>query len=204
MSCQVVQRNELHEGLNVREDDKADLEFLTLARAGQADAVAMLVRRHTARVRSIVYPMVLNHADADDVTQETLVKTIGSLSAFRGEAGFSTWVHRIAVNTALNFIKRHKRQATEVADEEALAQIEDTAVRPADRLEAQETDAAISGALARLSPEQRAAVSLVALQGMDEREAAMAAGCPAATLRWRLHAARKKLKNLLRNLRAEK
>ena len=188
----------------MREDDKTDLKILTLARTGQADAVAMLVRRHTSRVRTIIYPMVLNHADADDVTQEALVKVMGSLSAFRGEAGFSTWVHRIAVNTALNFLKRRKRRAMEVVDEEVLAQIEDTAARPADRLEVEETDAEISRALAQLSPEQRAAVSLVALQGMSEREAAVVAGCLAATLRWRLHAARKKLKKLLRNLKAEK
>ena len=186
-------------------DDKTDLELVALARAGQAqEAVATLVRRHTPRVRTIVYPMVLNHADADDVTQEAMVKVVASLETFKGGAAFSTWVHRVAVNTALNFIKRRKRRAVESEGMDALAQVEDTAARPLEKLEAEELDAAVSRAMSKLSAEQRLAVSLVILQGMDEREAAAVAGCPAATLRWRLHAARKRLKTLLKDVRVTK
>ena len=176
----------------MREDDKTELE--------------VLVRRHTSQVRAIVYPMVLNHADADDVTQDTMVKVVASLGTFKGNAAFSTWVHRIAVNTALNFLKRRKRrQSTETEDVDALAQMEDTAAaKPSDGLEAEEVDAAISRAMSKLSPEQRLVVSLVILQGMDEREAATVAGCHAATLRWRLHSARKKLKVLLKDVRNTK
>ena len=176
--------------IELREDDQTD--------------VATLVRRHTPQVRAIVCPMVLNHADADDVTQEAMVRVVSSLGTFRGGAAFSTWVHRIAVNTALNFIKRRKRRrAAEAEGMDVLAEVEDTsAAQPPDNLEAKEVDAAVSRAMSELPPEQRMAVSLVILQGMDERTAAAVAGCHAATLRWRLHAARKKLKALLRDVRS--
>jgi len=189
----------------LREDDKTDLELVALARAGLAhDAVATLVRRHTPQVRAIVYPMLLNHADADDVTQDAMVKVVSSLGTFKGNAAFSTWVHRVAVNTALNFIKRQKRhRAMEAEGVDTLTQLEDTtAARPSDGLEAEEADAAVSRAMSKLSPEQRLAVSLVIMQGMDERTAAAVAECHAATLRWRLHAARKKLKTLLMDMRS--
>ena len=188
----------------MREDDRTDLELVALAQAGQmCDAVAILVKRHTPLVRGVVYPMVLNHTDADDVTQEAMVKVVRSLGSFKGNASFSTWVYRIAANTTLNFIKRRRPQGLEGM--EALALVQDaTAEQPSRRLEAEETDAAISRAMSKLSPEQRMAVSLVILQDMDEGEAAAVAGCRAATLRWRLHAARKKLKILLKDMRAQK
>ena len=190
------------EGLNLHSENITDLEWAAMAREGNPEAVATLVRRHAPRVRAILYPMVLNHADADDLAQETMAKVAASLATFRGGAAFSTWVHRIAVNTALNFIKRQKRRAVEILDDAALARAEDfSAPKPPEQLEAGETDAAISRAMSRLSPEQRLAISLVVLQDMDEREAASVAGCLPATLRWRFHAARKKLKHVLRNLK---
>ncbi len=184
--------------------EQTDAELIAAVLAGRThDSVAMLVRRHTTRVRAIVHPMLLNHADTDDVTQETLVKVLASLKTFKGESGFATWVHRIAVNTALNFIKRRKRRPPETEDVDAISQFEDVmAARPADKLEAEEIDVAISSAMTQLPLEQRLAISLVAIQGMDEREAASVAGCNTATLRWRLHAARKKLRILLGDLRS--
>ena len=180
-----------------------DAELIAAALAGRPDSVAALARRHTARVRAAVYPIVLNHADADDVTQETLVKAVSSLASFKSGAAFSTWLHRVAVNTALNFLRRKKR-FPETGNEDAFSNIEDTtAPTPSENLESAELDAAITRAMQKLPPKQRLAVSLVIIRDLDECEAATIAGCHPATLRWRLHAARQKLKSLLRDVRRD-
>src|SRR5258708_1679226 len=76
-------------------DEDLAVRFQT---TGCADSISELVRRHVRSVRAIIFPMVLDHATADDLTQETLVRAWRGLSGFRAEAKFSTWLTRIAWN----------------------------------------------------------------------------------------------------------
>jgi len=179
--------------------DPTDRELVARFRAANdADSVNELVRRYTGRVRSVVYPLLLDDADADDVTQEALVRAIDALGSFRGDAAFATWVYRIAVNTAKNYLKRRNRRRALLTDEGAPEAVADAACRtPAQATETADLDRAITAAMARLPFAQRTAIALVAIRGLDDREAARAAGCNAATLRWRLHRARQRLRRLL-------
>src|SRR5207244_5877002 len=81
---------------------------LDRARKGDRAAFGRLVRLHQRRVYAAVLHIVGNHGDADDVTQETFVRAYRGLAGYDGRAEFSTWVYRIAINTALNFLRSAK------------------------------------------------------------------------------------------------
>jgi RNA polymerase sigma-70 factor (ECF subfamily) len=154
-----------------------------------------LVRGHLGRVRSMVYPMVLNHADADEVTQEVFLRVVRSMDRFRQRTQFSSWLHRITMNTTYSFLRaRSRRPITWHADP---PRQEASQADPAAHLAGREHDGEIGEALRALSPKLRAAITLTAIQGMPVKDAARAAGCPVATLYWRVHEARKILKKRL-------
>lgn len=152
----------------------------------------VLVRRHLGRVRVMIYPMVLNDADADDLTQEVFLRVVHCLPGFQGRARFVTWLHRIALNTTYDFL-RHKQRCPIVAQAE-LPEQPDQAAGPRAVVQQHELGDTVSRALATLSPTLRAAITLTAIEGLSVTEAARAAGCLAATMYWRVHQARKQLK----------
>ena len=163
--------------------------------SGEMRHLDELVQRHVTKVRSMVYAMVLNHADADEVTQEIFIRMTSGVGAFRHRARFSTWLYRIAMNTAHSFLARRARRPLEHQAEPP--DRPDRAPGPDGTLAAKESDAEVERAMADLSPSLRAAISLTAIQGLDVREAARAEGCLAATMYWRVHEARKRLKKRL-------
>src|SRR5690606_15888232 len=86
---------------------------LTLARRAQdGDAVAYdtLMRKYQQRIYATIYNMTSNHEDANDLTQETFIKAYQALKSYKGDAGFYTWLYRIAVNKTLNFLKQRKNK----------------------------------------------------------------------------------------------
>ena len=181
--------------------EQTDAELIeSIRQTGGRDGLEALVRRHTGRVRSVVYPLVLNEADADDVTQEALLRALKGLDGFRSDAAFTTWLHRVALNTARNFLRSRNRRLRVLTLDETPEDIADASFRtPARETESEEMDHAIREAMESLPPEQRIALSLVVLQRLDEKEAARVAGCGHATLRWRVHRARQRLQHLLKD-----
>lgn len=176
---------------DVRDEDLLD----RFRNSGEMRHFNELVRRHISKVRSIIYPMVLNNADADDLTQEVFLRVAKSISDFRKRACFSTWLYRITMNTTHSFLRRKSRNPVD-NDIEAAEQ-PDRAPDPSGAMMSKETDSQISRALACLSASLRSAITLTAIHGMSVKEAAAAEGCLAATMYWRVHEARKKLKGKL-------
>ena len=86
--------------------DEADAEMASLAAGGDRDALERLVRRHQAWLYNIAVRMVCDRNDAEDVTQEVLLKVVTKLSTFEGRSGFRTWLYRIAANHVLNMRRR--------------------------------------------------------------------------------------------------
>ena len=72
-----------------------------------------LVRRHIGKVRGMIYPMVLNDADADDITQEVFLRVMNGISRFKRRSSFSTWLYRIVMNTTHTFLTRRTRNPLE-------------------------------------------------------------------------------------------
>src|SRR5215470_7149331 len=96
----------------VAEGDPTDAELVEKAKGGNRAALEKLVLRHQAWIYNIAVRMVFQPADAEEVTQEVLVKAITKLSTFKGESKFRTWLYRIAANHVLNMKRRSAETKT--------------------------------------------------------------------------------------------
>jgi RNA polymerase sigma-70 factor (ECF subfamily) len=151
-----------------------------------------LVERHVSKTRSMVYGMVLNDHDADDLTQVIFLKAARYLHRFNGKAKFSTWLHRISMNAVYDFLKRRKRNLVE--SWEHVPDCGCPQPEPGRMVAGHESVDRIRELLGRLPEKLRAAITLTAIQGMTPAEAATAVQCPTATMYWRIHEARRKLR----------
>jgi RNA polymerase sigma-70 factor (ECF subfamily) len=167
-----------------------DQELVTrFQQTGEVRHMDELVRRHIAKVRAIVFPMVLNDTDADDVTQEAFLNAVRNIGSFRGQSEFSTWLHRVALNAAYSFLRRRKRRREERPDD--LGEPADPSAGPDRRVMGLELGVQIEKALGALPASLRAAITLTAIHGMSVKEAARTEGCLTATMYWRVFEARR-------------
>ncbi|HID57274.1 TPA: sigma-70 family RNA polymerase sigma factor [Candidatus Poribacteria bacterium] len=170
---------------------------------GDVEALGVLFERYKRMVYSVAYRITRSHHDAGDVTQETFIKVFKSISRFRGESNVETWIYRIAVNSALNHLRKMERRREEPLDEVPEGEIPPTN-RPSDDpercLERNELRRAISQAMRRLSPEHRAVVVLHDVEGLTHTEISKILGCSEGTVKSRLHHARRRLRRILKPL----
>ena len=177
--------------------ESTDEELIESHQRGDDAARALLVQRHLARVRNFLFQLVLNHDAADELTQEVFVNVLRGLNGFRGEAAFSTWLHRVALNAAYKFLKRARRYQ-EFIDNDLKQKEAAISAKPEARLMETEQQVRITQALGTLSPQLRAAIVLTAMQGMSAIEAAELEECPVGTIYWRIHEARRLLQTELK------
>ncbi|HEY5172492.1 MAG TPA: RNA polymerase sigma factor [Acidimicrobiia bacterium] len=176
-------------------DDDNDEVLARQAAGGDSGALDALLRDHIALVHGVCRRILGNPDDALDATQEALISIARKIGSFDGRAKFSTWVYRVATNAALDESRRRGRRPvpSESLPESARnthGQATDAAI--ADRLD-------VDAALAKLTPEYRAAVALRDLVGMDYAEIADVLGIPAGTVRSRISRGRAALADLLGN-----
>lgn len=177
--------------------EPTDIELIaSYQNGGPSQSISDLFVRHLGKVRGMMYQMTLNHADADDLTQEVFIRASRGLSGFTGRSSFSTWLHRIAMNCAKSFLVSRNRRPIGATDEmpEPVAPCGD---RPDLQVAAGELDEHIRFALEQLTPKLRAAMVLTVLQDLPMSEAARIEQCAVPTLYWRVHEARRQLKHLL-------
>ncbi len=183
-----------------RDNDGALVER---AKGGDEDAFASLVHRHRDRAFAVAYRLVREREDALDVAQEAFVRAYQSLRGFKGEARFSTWLHRIVVNLALDHLRRQAHhEAWEYKDaralEEAAHQVVAPTPDPHQAVEATEMRRLIQKGMADLPAEQRTALVLREIEGLSYKEIARAMRCSIGTVMSRLHYARRKMQAALR------
>ena len=180
-----------------RRTDVGDLSDEVLVtrfqKLGCVDAASELVRRHLRRVRAVIFPMVLDHAVADDLAQETFLRAWRGLNGFRAEAKFSTWLTRIAWNVVQDEVARRDRLPSSLHEADPV----ETTNQPDAVLLHRELDEQIQAALAELSPKLRAAIVLTGIQQLSPEEAAELEGCTVSTMYWRIHEARRLLEQRL-------
>ena len=174
---------------------------MQLAAAGDRDAFDALVRRHQARTYNFVRTMVHDDADAEDLTQDVFVRVWKSIGRFRGDSAFSTWLFRIAVNVARTHLSRRSRWrlfSRPASDESPDAPADAEDLPSPERLEDDVVRRdLIDRALATLSPDLRAAVTLRDVEGLEYREIARALDIPLGTVESRIFRARQRLRPLL-------
>jgi RNA polymerase sigma-70 factor (ECF subfamily) len=175
-------------------DDEKD--WLEQSRKGDHAAFENLIRNYQRMIHSLTFRMTGSMADAEDLTQETFIRAFQQLGSYRGEAKFSSWLCRVAMNASLNWRQREARRA-EIHRQWSSENL--STGRPEENAAAQDEESQrVQAALDRLPAKQRAAIILTVYQEMNHAEAARALGCSEATVSWRVFTARAKLKRWLK------
>lgn len=169
--------------------------WVTQSRNGDHAAFAALIRAHQQMIHSLTFRMTGSLADSKDLAQEAFVRAYQQLDSFEGNAKFSSWLYRIAVNACLDWRKREQRRerAHTRWGEDTIS--ESAGTNSADGLD--ELSREVQAALMKLPDKQRAAVVLTVYGNHNHAEAAKILGCSETTVSWRIFAARQKLKRLL-------
>ncbi len=163
---------------------------------GDKSAFATIVDRYKRHIYSITYSMTRNHADADDLSQDTFIKAYENLRKFKLGTNFRSWLSRIAVNSCIDHLRRKKRSSEDGLDDHARS-LPDQNPGPQDNLESSELMENINAAVDSLPEDQRTVVIMREMQGFALKEIAEVMKCSESTVRWRLHYARKKLQKKL-------
>lgn len=187
--------------LTEKEQDRLLVER---SREGDTAAFDTLVLKFTPRIYATVYNMTSNREDTADLLQEIFARAYRSLKRFRGDSGFHTWVHRIAVNTTLNFLKSHRnRRSISLDDMDAAVErdgeyLELTATSdPVREAGLNELQKQLNAALQKLPDSHRAVVVMFDIQGMAHAEIASVLGLSQGTVRSRLFYAHRQLQAIL-------
>ncbi len=180
-----------------------DEELVARSRSGDAESFNLLINRWERPIYALAYRVIGREEDARDVTQETFLRAFRGLAAFKGQAKFSSWLYRIALNLCRDWIRRKKRSPMATLPEDV--ELEDLAsdAGPAETVEdlvsRRELSELVEAAMARLPEEQRTAIILKEYHGMTFQEIADLQGCPLSTVKTRLYQG---LSVLRRELRA--
>ncbi len=190
--------------MNGVSNDVSDDQLVDRAKQGDREAYSGLVRRHREPIYRTIFRFTRDHGDTDDLAQETFLQAFRELPQFRGQAGFSTWLHRIAVNLSLNHLKRKKREMDRRDFDERFAERTPApCLTPEAAALSAEFQARLADAVDALPPAYKASFVLVVQEGMSHGLAACALGCSENTVSWRLHRARKMLQARLRPVLGE-
>jgi RNA polymerase sigma-70 factor (ECF subfamily) len=170
--------------------------LVTRAAAGDTAAFRLLYERHRGDVARLVYRMLGARADFDDVVQEVFVQVYRSLKDFRGQAKFSTWLHRVTVNVVLMH-RRSARSRPVFTDPLPVEPVGTEEARPDEDAERRERVRAFGRLLDRLADKKRIVFVLHELEGLPPSEIARIVGAPVLTVRTRLFYARRDLEAML-------
>jgi RNA polymerase sigma-70 factor (ECF subfamily) len=183
---------------------KSDRDLVDAAKAGDAEAFGAFVRRHQRRVFRLALHLLQNSAEAEDVSQEAFVRAYGALDRFDGRSEPFTWLYRITVNLSLNAIRSRKTRRTGVTTDDprieaALIERRPGLADPARQATDRQLAMALCEGVDSLSETLRTTLVLVAIDGMSHAEASQVLGCPEGTIAWRVHEARRKLREYLQS-----
>jgi len=186
-----------------------EIDSLLVARAQQGDKQAfnLLVEKYQRKLTRLLSRFIRDQAEVEDVTQEAFIKAYRALPAFRGDSAFYTWLYRIGINTAKNYLMAMGRRAptsTEVEAEDAEGFEEGEQLRdintPESVLLSNEIAETVNSTIEQLPEELRRAIQMRELEGMSYEDIAQAMDCPIGTVRSRIFRAREAIAEKLRPL----
>jgi RNA polymerase sigma factor (sigma-70 family) len=185
-----------------------DQQLVARTQSGDASAFGQLVVKYTPRLYGLIYNMTSNHEDTNDLLQDVFAKAYKAIRGFRGKSSFYTWIHSIAVNMTLNFLKKRSRRYhlsrddvdASIQNDKEFLELTATSspVREADLSELQRR---LNEAMMKLSDEHRAVVTMFHIQGMPHAEISKILRVSEGTVRSRLFYANRQLQNYLDEFR---
>ena len=176
---------------------ETDNELVGRVRGGDDEAFRLLVERHTRPLYRAAYRITANAADADDVVQETFLRAYRAIERFDARASFTTWIHRIAINCALDLIDSRKRRDGRHSADDDLATIASTSASPDRIVHGLEMQRAVASAMERLSGNERTAFVLRHFEGMPLEEIGQILGTQISATKNTVFRAVKKLREQL-------
>lgn len=187
-----------------------DAQLVERVKAGDRQAFGLLVTKYERRVLRLLSRFIRDQAEMEDVAQEAFIKAYRALPQFRGESAFYTWLYRIAVNTAKNYLATQGRRpismsqlqsadAEEGESFDAGDVVEDTNT-PDAVLHSRQVAETVNAAIEALPPDLRTAITLREIEGLSYEEIAEAMSCPIGTVRSRIFRAREAIAERLRPL----
>lgn len=188
-------------------DREVDQQLVERAQRGDKHAFELLVAKYQRRLQRLISRFVRDAAEAEDVTQETFIKAYRALPAFRGDSAFYTWLYRIGINTAKNYLVALKRRAPtstlfdseESESFEGADLLQDTNT-PENELMSKQVAAVVNATLMKLPDDLRTALTLREIEGLSYEEIAEIMSCPIGTVRSRIFRARETVATNLRPL----
>ncbi len=184
--------------------DKNDRALIRRAKAGEINAFDVLVEKYQNRILHLAGRYVSDPMAVHDIAQETFIRAWRGLGGFHGRSQFYTWLFRIAVNTAKNYLaaqsRRKERGFSATEEEGRLEENFPDTTTPLQEAEAVDIEAAVNQAISELSEELRVAITLRELELMSYEEIAYIMKCPVGTVRSRIFRAREALDEKIRPL----
>lgn len=184
-----------------------DQKLVERAQRGDKRAFELLVEKYQRKLARLLSRFIRDQAEVEDVTQEAFIKAYRALPAFRGDSAFYTWLYRIGINTAKNYLMAMGRRAptsTEVEAEEAEGFEEGEQLRdintPESLLLSNEIAQTVNSTIEKLPEELRTAIQLREIEGMSYEDIAKVMDCPIGTVRSRIFRAREAIAEQLRPL----
>ena len=180
------------------EDPRSDRELVAAFQDSDEDAFVALVERYKHRLFRLALSVVRNDADADDVVQDALIKAYHGLAGFRRASKVYTWLYRIVMNQAIDYVRRRPDASIESTDE-MLREVPDS--RHGDRPDSSALNEELTGriftAIDGLPEKQRRVILLREVEGMSYRDIADTVGCSEGTVMSRLYYARERVREEL-------
>lgn len=201
----ILQRKE---ELECERMSEAQVDQLLVERVqkGEKHAFDLLISKYQHRIISLVGRYVHDHAEAQDVAQEAFIKAYRALRSFRGDSAFYTWLYRIAINTAKNWLVAQKRRppssdidAVDAEQYDMDSRLKDKAT-PENELLREEIRKTVYDTIDELPEDLRTAIVLREMEGMSYEEIAVTMECPIGTVRSRIFRAREAIDEKLRPL----
>jgi RNA polymerase sigma-70 factor (ECF subfamily) len=188
-------------------DKEVDQQLVERAQRGDKHAFELLVVKYQRRLRRLISRFVRDAAEAEDVTQEAFIKAYRALPSFRGDSAFYTWLYRIGINTAKNYLVSLGRRpptttqfdAEESEDFEGSSLLQDVNT-PENELMSKQVAGVVNSSLLKLPEDLRTALTLREIEGLSYEEIAEVMSCPIGTVRSRIFRAREIIAANLRPL----
>lgn len=186
-------------------DRDVDQQLVERAQSGDKRAFELLVIKYQRKVERLLSRIIRDPAEVEDVTQEAFIKAYRALGNFRGDSAFYTWLYRIAVNSAKNFLVSQRRRpptSTEFDSEESEGFDDAPGLRdiatPDAQLMSKQIGEIVNRTIGSLPEELRTAITLREIDGLSYEEIAQIMACPIGTVRSRIFRAREAVAEQLR------
>lgn len=186
---------------------QADAELVARVQQGDKQAFDLLVLKYQRKIQRLLSRMIRDQSDIDDVMQEAFIKAYRALPQFRGDSAFYTWLYRIAINTARNWMSSQGRRPSapglnQTEDGETFNEIDNLIDNntPESALASQEIASTVNSVIEQLPSELQTAIVLREIDGLSYEEIAQTMNCPIGTVRSRIFRAREAIATKLRPL----